>query len=143
MSDVRTTREALLAELLRDVDQILERQERSAAATEAAAARLEAAARAVEAATAAAAEAARTSVGEYITRRVNESTAQALQTTRQAIDEAAAAALGKAMLVAQERSGQASGSPTARPTTSLAWWAFGAGVAAAAIGAGVAWLITR
>lgn len=141
MSDVRTTREALLAELLRDVDQILERQERSAAATEAAAARLEAAARGVEAATAAAAEAARASVGEYITRRVNESTAQALQATRQAIDEAAAAALGKAMLAAQQHKGQEGASPTTRPSSGLAWWAFGAGVAAAAIGA--AWLIAR
>lgn len=144
MSDqrLRTAREALLAELMGDMDQLLDRQEASAKATTAAAERLEAATMTLTQATAASVEAAKASVGEYITRRVNETTDQAVHDARKAIDEAIAAALGKALLAAQQ-AGPVKADAAAKPTGRLAWWAFGAGFVASAICAGIAWLIAR
>lgn len=145
----RTAREALLAELFADVDEVLRRQEAVIAAADAAAARLEAAARSVAQASADAAEAARASVGEYITRRVNESAAQAVQASRMAIDEAAAAALGKVVMLGQVAvspapqalDGTAPESPG--PKASAAWLGFGAGVVVTALGAVLAWWLRR
>jgi hypothetical protein len=153
----RTAREALLAELFSDVDEVLRRQEAVIAAADAAAARLEAAARSVAQASADAAEAARASVGEYITRRANESAAQAVQTSRMAIDEAAAAALGKVVMLGQAQAPSrpqvaASPAPQALAGTaaespgrnaSAAWLAFGAGVVVTALGAVLAWWLWR
>jgi hypothetical protein len=151
----RTAREALLAELFADVDEVLRRQQAVIAAADAAAARLEAAARSVAQASADAAEAARASVGEYITRRANESAAQAVQASRMAIDEAAAAALGKVVMLGQAQSRpQVAASPAPQalagtaaeppgPKASAAWLGFAAGVVVTALGAVLAWWLWR
>lgn len=139
MSDPRTAREALLAELMGDMDQLLERQEKATAAANAAAERLEAAAKTIALAAAANAEAAKTSVGDFITRRVNEATGQAVQDARKTIDEAIAAALGKAVLAGQATTRPA---PPA-PANARIWMAFAAGVAVAAGLATLAWFVAR
>lgn len=139
MSDPRTAREALVAELLGSVDQLLDRQEQLANAITTAAERLEAAAKTIALATAANSDAAKASVGDYITRRVNEATDQALLDARKAIDDAAAAALGKALLASQ---GATAPVQPAAPA-SRTWPAFAAGVAAAAVLAALAWVVAR
>lgn len=140
MNDPRTVREALLAELIKDVDQLIERHERAAAAMESAATRLEAAARTIDAST----QAAKASVGEHITRRVNEETAKGIQTAGQAIETVTAAAIGQVMHAAKaQHPGPAPAplAPAAQPAA--AWMPFAMGAITTAAIAAAVWFASR
>lgn len=138
MSDPRTAREALLAELMADMDRLLDKQLAAAQAMTTAADRIEAALKAVPTTMQASSETAKGSVGEFITRRVNDATANALQSTRQAMEEAAATALGKALLAHQ-----AAVPAPAAPQSPAVWLYFALGVACTAALAAAAWLASR
>lgn len=84
-SALRSAREALVAQLLGDVDRLLLRVETLAPSVESAAARLEVAAQGLDAATHASSAAAKASVGEYITRRTNEAVIAACEDVREGV----------------------------------------------------------
>ncbi|NRF71398.1 hypothetical protein HLB44_30875 [Aquincola sp. S2] len=92
MSDARTVREALLQQLLNDVDELLRRLESLEPGISAGVARLEGAAQGLQAATLASSDAAKASVGEFITRQTNEAVHQAKAELRTTMNEAARAA---------------------------------------------------
>lgn len=89
---LRTAREALVAQLIGDVDRLLDRVERIAPAIENAAVRLERASQALDVATRANSEWAKASVGDYIARRTNETVKAARAELLDALTEARHAA---------------------------------------------------
>jgi hypothetical protein len=99
----RDAKAVLMEQLLGDVDQLLARVERVAPELDAAASRLERATQASLASFQTGAEAAKTSVGEWIVRTTNDATAKAIAEHRAAIAEAVAAELGRGLLAAQDR----------------------------------------
>jgi hypothetical protein len=99
----RDAKAVLLEQLLGDVDQLLARVERVAPELDAAASRLERATQASLASFQTGAEAAKTSVGEWIVKTTNDATAKAIAEHRAAIAEAVAAELGRGLLVARDQ----------------------------------------
>lgn len=97
----RDAQAVLVQQLFSDVDQLLARLERVAPAVEAAADRLERALQAAPAGFQASADTAKASVGAWIVKTANDTTAHVLQAHRAAIAEAVATELGRGLLAAQ------------------------------------------
>ncbi len=134
----RDAQAALLEQLLGDVDGLVARVEQIAPALEAAAERVERATAASQAAFAANAEAAKASVGEWITRTTNEATARALKDHMQSVDETVAAAIGRGVLAAQR---QAPAVSAPAESAGRLWMAAAAGAGAAAVAVLGFWLL--
>ena len=99
MNDVRSAREALMAQLMADMDVLIARADAVVVSMNAAASRLDGAAQGFEAQAQRSAEAAKGSVGEFITKRTNErmseASAQAKTELRAAMNDAARAAFNE------------------------------------------------
>lgn len=87
MSDARSAREALLAQLMVDMDALLNRVEVSVSSVNEAAGRLDRAAQRYNSEALRSAELARGSVGEFITKRTNEAAGQAKAELRRTLNE--------------------------------------------------------
>ena len=98
MSDVHTVREALLAQLLADVDGVLDRASGVITATNEAAARMDRAAQRFAAEALRNAELAKGSVGEFIARRTNETVQTATAQLQASVHAATGAAVQQELL---------------------------------------------
>lgn len=138
----RDAQAVLLEQLLGDVDALVTRVERFVPELDAAVERFERAAQAGQAAFAANAEAAKVSVGEWITAKTNEATARALKEHLQAVDEAVAASLGRGVLAAAERARhQAAAAPVPAESSGRLWMAAAAGAGVMALAVMGFWLV--
>ena len=108
MSDVRGVREALIQQLLADVDSLTTRLEAVGTSIEAAASELTAAGQAYRRSAIEAASVAKASVGEFIVARTNDALANAGASIRATADEAVRAALKEAFLAGLEKDAEQS-----------------------------------
>lgn len=139
----RDAQAALLEQLLGDVDHLLRRVETVAPTLEAAAIRFEQSVQVHQAAFEASAEAAKQSIGEWIARRTNEVTSQALAKHQREIDQAMATALGRALLAAQGQAHQVPRAPAPPAPASRhmpPWFAATLGAAVALAAAAALWI---
>ncbi len=131
----RDAKAALMEQLLGDVDGLLARVERVAPELDAAASRLERATQASLASFQSGAEAAKTSVGEWIVKTTNDATAKAIAEHRAAIAEAVAAELGRGLLAARDQAQANARAPTAPVRSTVSPWLAAGLVAVGAVAA--------
>ena len=135
MSDVHTVREALLAQLLADVDGVLDRASGVITATNEAAARMDRAAQRFAAEALRNAELAKGSVGEFIARRTNETVQTATAQLQASVHAATGAAVEQELLphlqalvgklnqlTAAVTAALAANGASAHPQPASSWW---------------------